>query len=1125
MKREEAYQFSLLFFAFLVVFGIGVFVYKELFPDYKVYQETYKELEAIRGSIIHEEPPPYQVGIKQILIPTEGGGPELIDRCISCHVAMDLPHFSPLHVARDVNDQVVIDANGKPLLEPNPDYVWSQVEDPELKQPHLVKALQMHPLIGDETVPFQYHPMEEYGCTTCHSGNGRALVAKRAHGAVYDGEYEPAYDGGKPQFTEIDPENDPPFARMYNEKPGHELAFQTTPILAGDLIVAKCVQCHLPASSEVQAVIDKVEYFTDQKTEQLEMIKQGIEHDKAALLSLLQLRKSLELRGREGTLDWLDEKLTDYHLSSDEIDAFEGQRTFLASHSQALPAIEEQLTRITGSKEVSEELLQRALETDPIEELAHSFEGGSIEAKRVQLLEGEQRLALAQSATPQPADLKGLETPVDKLIVNYERGKELFISQACYACHRIDGFSRSSVGPELTKAGLSYPWYIKESIVWPQADLPSSTMPNFRLDHEELSDLMTFLMAQTGQTKAISEVDHQISMREWEGGAKMPWERRVPPELIEDVEAGMRVYASEGCAACHKLEGFESSVQLVSGDEEWFYRTIPEQIPGSKLAEVLKTRAAEIDAHIEKSDSKKGMLEELEAQFPGLIEGFYTNFKFASRVPGVDLERLHRVLMVYIEEYGLGRDIAPHLNWSGVYRDDAWLMGHFKDPTAYTAKSIMPVMPFDETKFYQLTHLLHALGEKNRNELREIWDREGFNPPLAFELLCSTCHGLQRQGNGIISEWIYPIPKNLRNPVFLRQLTKEQAIQSIQHGVKGTPMPPWGERAPEVSGGPVLDSREVKQLVNWLYQGLPHERTSLAQREGAKWHYYPEDVIEEMKNEGELLAPNPSVAQFFEVRPNPSGGPEKELFYIRDLYYTPENLAAGEAYYQVNCATCHGADGGGTGLRASSMIEAKPRMLTNLPWLSSRDDLRLLRSIKYGVHGTAMIPWGDQTTARQRMQLVMYIRDLTRTQVLSNELESVLFDHFDRRILDLYTDEKAPQQVIDLLQDERRHFRAVGVQLIAAGLPKEEVGIYFELIRAPEDKELFEMLLDYLDVRIEGYTHQIEIEEGKLDYPDRGKKIGQLLQARGTFINLRTKLVVQLADAKKLREKRQKIYG
>jgi len=73
-------------------------------------------------------------------------------------------------------------------------------------------------------------------------------------------------------------------------------------------------------------------------------------------------------------------------------------------------------------------------------------------------------------------------------------------------------------------------------------------------------------------------------------------------------------------------------------------------------------------------------------------------------------------------------------------------------------------------------------------------------------------------------------------------------------------------------------------------------------------------------------------------------------------------------------------------------------MLTNLPWLRTRDDMRLLRSIKYGVPGTSMIPWGDQTTAAQRMQLVIFIRELTRNQLLRDDLQDVLYEVFDRNV-------------------------------------------------------------------------------------------------------------------------------
>ena len=74
-------------------------------------------------------------------------------------------------------------------------------------------------------------------------------------------------------------------------------------------------------------------------------------------------------------------------------------------------------------------------------------------------------------------------------------------------------------------------------------------------------------------------------------------------------------------------------------------------------------------------------------------------------------------------------------------------------------------------------------------------------------MMCSQCHGVDLTGKGVIAEWIYPIPKNLRNPDFLRNLTIDKAIDSIKHGVTGTPMPPWGEAA----GGKPADIQKNSQ--------------------------------------------------------------------------------------------------------------------------------------------------------------------------------------------------------------------------------------------------------------------------------------------------------------------------
>ena len=221
-------------------------------------------------------------------------------------------------------------------------------------------------------------------------------------------------------------------------------------------------------------------------------------------------------------------------------------------------------------------------------------------------------------------------------------------------------------------------------------------------------------------------------------------------------------------------------------------------------------------------------------------------------------------MMMYIQIYGLGRLIGPHLNWSGIYRTDEWLMEHFRNPTSHIPRSLMPVFPFDDPKFYALTYMLDQLAVKNRDALRQIWTHRGFDAPETFNMLCAQCHGIDRVGNGAIAEWIYPIPKNLHNADFLRNLTKEKAIYSIIHGVKGTPMPAFGEAAankPEtvqkVSHAlPVMDESEIHYLVNWLYSSLPGGEVIRKAADVPKWQYTPQDVLDELKKEGGDLGPS-----------------------------------------------------------------------------------------------------------------------------------------------------------------------------------------------------------------------------------------------------------------------------
>jgi mono/diheme cytochrome c family protein len=655
------------------------------------------------------------------------------------------------------------------------------------------------------------------------------------------------------------------------------------------------------------------------------------------------------------------------------------------------------------------------------------------------------------------------------------------------------------VGPELTREGLSYPWFIKESMVWPQADLKTSTMPNYKLDHVELEDLMTYLLAQVGKTAATSDIEYKTALQDWEAGKKQPWELPISPAQMHDVRYAMTVFATEGCAACHRLKGFQSNVgysiekdenensfEALYREKEWFKKLIPEMITAKELVAALEDHAAEIDKKIVNGVREDSVIEEIRQKIPGQIESLYTPFRYAFRAKNHFYEsllskesnpqkreailaqkhawqdRVHRVLMTFIQEYGLGRLIGPRPNWSGVYRSDEWLIEHFRNPTGHVARSIMPAFPFDDTKFYALTYMLDHLAVQNRDELHTAWRHFGFNPEQTYQTLCSQCHGEFMQGNGPVSEWIYPIPKNLRNADFLRNLTKERARESIMHGVKGTPMPPWGEVGGAkalMDGTPVLSEDNIRQLVDWMFAHLPGGTVIKGTPDVPKWRYEPEDVLKELQQEGnqpELKAsPKPedplslllqwqhegwlaalqpaaatslSVKDVFDEVPNPMpGSADKELYFIKKKYYTQNNILAGKEFFDLNCASCHGRDADGTGLRAAAMRDSKPRMLTNLDWINTRDDLRLLRSIKYGVPGTAMNPWGDLTSSLQRLQLVMYIRTLSQENYLRDLLTSEIyrtFTHFglmiDEARIHAYPELAKAQQEYRNLQHKRK---------------------------------------------------------------------------------------------------------
>ena len=90
-----------------------------------------------------------------------------------------------------------------------------------------------------------------------------------------------------------------------------------------------------------------------------------------------------------------------------------------------------------------------------------------------------------------------------------------------------------------------------------------------------------------------------------------------------------------------------------------------------------------------------------------------------------------------------------------------------------------------------------------------------------------------------------------------------------------------------------------------------------------------------------------------------------------------KSVAAGKELFLTNCAACHGDTGKGDG-PAGGALDPKPRdLMTGKFKLGDKDDA-IFNTITKGSPGSAMTPWGDKLSSKQRWQLVAFVKSLHR---------------------------------------------------------------------------------------------------------------------------------------------------
>lgn len=276
--------------------------------------------------------------------------------------------------------------------------------------------------------------------------------------------------------------------------------------------------------------------------------------------------------------------------------------------------------------------------------------------------------------------------------------------------------------------------------------------------------------------------------------------------------------------------------------------------------------------------------------------------------PGEDL--LYRGQCLACHKFGAEDGyVAPDLTHIGRMRAKTYIREFLDRPHRLIPGAIMPPSPLDSR---QRDALAEFLG-------REATGQEDSRGKNLYMHQCQRCHAADGSGRGPIEPNLATFPRAFAgNADFFRRRDDERLRRSVERGIAGTSMPPYGDLVDAAAREELLD------LIFTAFIGIE-----------------PEDKIS--------LQPLPPQPQ------------------------RPSAPAQTDALYAQNCLSCHGRTGTGKGPESLQYLP-RPRNLTNTPYFSERSDEQIARAIADGVPGTAMPAFRDHLKAQQLWDLVARVR-------------------------------------------------------------------------------------------------------------------------------------------------------
>ncbi len=385
-------------------------------------------------------------------------------------------------------------------------------------------VLQTHP---HRDVLLAMHPVDRFGCTPCHGGQGQALTAKSAH-ALTHAEYWLSPVLGLDEHT----------GRTSEETKGY--------------MESNCRRCH----DGVMMLDYGVDTDTDAPVDYAPNLTKGLAvfedlgchgchavEGYSAIENIAKVGPSLAKVGSKvKDTAWLENwiKKPEAYLPNAIMPNF-----FPADGMSQVVYLKNGGTRTGVVTKTANGIL---IKTDDGTE--YPYPDGSV----VRIVDEVKSIA-AYLATMN-------DTNLDESSANYSQsesaitaGEETVKTVGCLTCHAVDGLG-SDFGPALDSVGAKVtPNYLRQWISDPKAYDPDTSMPSLRLSNRELNNVVAYLMSlQKATPNSASESIGEVDPKEG--------------------EALVRTY---GCFGCHEIPGFENESKVGADLGEF----------GAKLADEL----------------------------------------------------------------------------------------------------------------------------------------------------------------------------------------------------------------------------------------------------------------------------------------------------------------------------------------------------------------------------------------------------------------------------------------------------------------------------------------------------------------------------------------------------------